>query len=150
MCAPVLLAATTALSAVGSYMQGQQASAMADYNAKVQSDNAALQARIGLAQEGQQREKNAALMSDQLAQEGASGFATSTGTPLLVAQASARNLELDALNIRMQSQMRESQYRQGAAISSSEASNYNTASYLSAGTSLLRGAGDAYKLGYIG
>lgn len=106
--------------------------------------------RSDSAQEDQQRQKNAVLMSDQLAQEGASGFVSSTGTPLLVAQASARNLELDALNVRMQSQMRESQYRQASAISSSEASNYNTASYLSAGTSLLRGAGDAYKLGYIG
>lgn len=150
MCGPVLLAATTGFQMLSGFMQGQQQKAVGEYNAKVSAANAASQDQLGIAQEGQQRERSAAVLSDQLASEAASGFVASTGTPLAVARASARNAEIDALTVRMQSNMRADQFRQDSAISSAEARAANTASYLSVGSSLLRGAGDAYKLGYIG
>lgn len=147
MCVWVAYAAMAVVAAASAYSQGQQQKKVAEYNSQVAAKAAGQQASLGLAQEFSQREKVRAALSDQLADESASGFIGSTGTPLLVAQQSAKQGELDALSIRYASQQRVDRLNDQSALDSYQARAAGTNSYLSAGSALLQGYGQGKNAG---
>ncbi len=107
MIGPVaLLAAATALQAVGAIQQGQATKEQADFNAAIAERNAQISeqeadlARRGAAFEEAQLKRNLAhLRGAQAAAVGASGLSLE-GSPLHIMAETAAEAELDALAIR--------------------------------------------------
>jgi hypothetical protein len=131
--------AAAAIAGASAYSQGQQQKKVAEYNSKITAKAAGQQQSLGIAEEFRQRERVRAALSDQLASEANSGFIASTGTPLLVAQKSATEGELDALSVRYASRQRVQQLQDQSSLDAFEGRAANSNSYLSAGGALLSG-----------
>src|SRR5581483_426850 len=92
-----MVAASTAVSAIGTYVQGKgQANA---YRANADAELAA-----GYSQESLQRDQNRRAMATQVAALSARGATLDSGSPLALMQTSARNAELNDLTIRANAQ----------------------------------------------
>lgn len=85
------------VSAYGQYEAGESAKEAADYNAKMQERAAADALQRGSIEAAQNKERTRKLIATQIANSGASGFDTSTGTPLDLAVEAKGYGELDAL-----------------------------------------------------
>ena len=85
------------VSAYGSYAAGENAEEAADYNAKRQERAAADALQRGSVDAAQIKERTRKLIATQIANSGASGFDTSTGTPLDLSVEAKGYGELDAL-----------------------------------------------------
>lgn len=96
-----LLAASTAIGAIGAIQEGKAAKQAANYNAQVAAQNATIATQGAAADEAALRRDNARYMATVRANIGASGT-TSEGNPLDIIEDSAGIAELDALNIRYQ------------------------------------------------
>jgi len=70
------------VSAYSSYAAGENAEEAADYNAKMQERAAADALQRGSVDAAQIKERTRKLIATQIANSGASGFDSSTGTPL--------------------------------------------------------------------
>lgn len=105
MCDPVTVAVTMAVVSTVSQgyaakKQGKYQNKVAEYNAKVQ-DNEAIQVRNkGVEEENIQREKTAKLLSKQRAQLGAANVKLTSGSPLDLQEETVLLGEVDALRIR--------------------------------------------------
>ena len=154
--AQYLLIAATVVSAIGSIQQGNAAAASAksqanaaEYNAKVLRQNADQAYREGSAAEEAQRRRARQVLGVQRAAVGqTTGF---TGTSLGVIEQSGTNAELDALNIRYESDMKARGLLQEADLETANAANYRsqagalrTAGYISAGSKALSGGSSYY------
>lgn len=132
--------ASTAISAFGQIQGGNSKGAMADYNAQVANQNAA--------QVTQQANKNAQIslvnsskvIGQGQASYGAAGV-TSTGSAMDVLQQSARNAQLDALNIQYGGAVKAQSYDNEAALDQYRGNNDRLSGYLSATGSLLNSGG---------
>ncbi len=120
------IAVGTAVSTVGSIVQGKQMSEVA----KAQGD---LALQKGAAEEARIRDEKARIMASQRTGYGASGLDISSGSPLAVLADTATEAELDALRARWTG---ESENR----LQRFYAGNYKTASYFGAGSTILTGA----------
>lgn len=142
-------AAVAALTAAGAYSSAQQQSATAKYNAQVAEQTAKTTENLGLVREYRQRQDSERALSAGVAADAASGFDGGVGTPLLVAKASAKNAEMDALLTRFDTQQTAAGYQSQAALSSYESRAAKIQGMYGVGTSLLGGATAAYSAGAL-
>lgn len=163
MCEPTTLAiaslvaagAGAATSAYGSIQQGRAQSAQADYQSAVGRNNAIIaeqQARDaeerGAAAETAQRRQTAQLAGHQRAAMAANGVDLSSGSPLDILGDTAQFGELDALTVRSNAAREAYGFRnQGAQFTADAGAaklagkNAKSASYISAGSTILTSAG---------
>jgi len=150
----ISMAASAAMSAVGAIQQGMAASAQAQasanaarYNAVIKEQQARSEFQQAGAREEQQRRQSRQVLGQQSAALAQAGIGLG-GSALDIAEQSAFMAELDALNIRYEGDLRargllaaaeQNEYEARAAIAAGK--NAETASYISAGASLLSGIG---------
>lgn len=162
MCEPATIAlALTAVSGVvaagGAVMQGQAQAKQAKYQAAVETNNATIagwQAEDATArgkiEEQRQRLATARLRGAQRAGMAANGVEIDSGSPLDVLMDTAQLGELDALTIRSNAEReayglrnQQSNLTAQSALTSMAGKNARTASYISAGSTLLSTAATA-------
>lgn len=150
----ILIAASAAASAVGAIQQGMAAQAQAksaqdaaNYNATIKRQQAAVELQQSGAREEQQRRQSRQMLGQQRAALAQAGIGMG-GSALDIEEQSEFLSELDALTIRYEGDLKAkgllaaaegAEYEGRAAISAGK--NAMTASYLSAGASLLSAAG---------
>lgn len=151
-----LMLVGTAVSAVGSISQSQNAAAASRYNAQIsernaliQQQNATLARQQAVSQSEIQRRQAAKQMGAMRAGYANSGVAME-GSPLDVLAASAASAELDTLNTIYNGELKARGFendaqglRESAAMDRKRAKNQITQGYMSAGASLLMGYGSA-------
>jgi hypothetical protein len=149
-----------AMGAIGAIQQGQAAAqqakgqqAIAEYNAQVQQRAAQAQQQSDLYKGERLAESQARQASALQAQAAASGATPTTGAPLLVQQKQAEQSEMDRLilgynsNVAQQQDLNQSTIdTMQASIYGQQASNYQTAGMIGAGTSLMSGMTDYWKM----
>lgn len=155
--ATILMAASTAMSALGAIQQGQAASAQAQaaanaqrYNATVADQNAQVARAEASAAEDKQRRDFGQIQGQALAGVAQSGTGFS-GSNLDVLKQNVVNNELDSLTIRYQGEQKarglvaQAQLdRYGAKVNDMNASNAVTGGFLNAGANMLSGASKYY------
>ena len=142
MCSPtLLLIGATALTGVGQIQAGMAANEAGKANARIQRRLAADAIARGDAEAQDQQIKNAAFKGEQAAAFGASGAEIESGSSLNILADTAELGKLDELRIRNNAQREAFALESGAAISEAEGSNARTSSFLTAGGTLLGGAG---------
>jgi hypothetical protein len=147
MCSLVALGLIgTAVSAGGALMQGQQAQAMANAQAKAYEQQARADSQASAFERNQERKKQDLLAANARAQAGASGVAL-TGSPTEVLAANAREGELELGAIQYGSQLRQNQLRTQGAISRFSGRQARAASFISGADALVSGVGRAVKFG---
>ena len=149
---PIYYGIVAGLAAYGAYSQNQAASQqakaqeqMADFNQKVAKSNAEIAVQQAGQQEESQRRDARKVLGQQRAALAESGIGLDgTGSDLY--QQSATDAELDALNIRYNGDLQATGFKNNANLEGfkakvyeKQASDFNTASYVSAGTALLSG-----------
>jgi len=133
-------------SVVGTVVSSDAQRRAANTNADIQEQNAAAARAKSSYDEQRHRESVQKMLSTQRALYGKSGV-DMAGSPLLVMEDTAAQGELDALAIRYGGDVASAQQRSAANLSRMQASDYQTAGYLKAGSSLLSGASDT-AIGY--
>jgi hypothetical protein len=137
MCGQIMQGVSSAFDAFTAFTGNQARASMAKANAR-----ATLQS--GYANELSFRDEARAKIATQTNALGSRGVAISSGTPLQLLAESARNQEIDALQIRRNAQYKADQYK-------AEASAYSRAAWTSAAGAILHGAsGELSKLGSLG
>lgn len=163
MCEPTTIITMTALAAsamgaAGAVYQGDAVANGANHSAKVQEINARTQEaaaadaiRRGGDEERKHRQQLGQLKGRQRAAQAASGIDVTFGSALDLAEDTALMGELDALTIRSNAyneafdlKTGASNSRAAAAASRQQATSARTGSYISAGSTLLTGAANAY------
>jgi hypothetical protein len=160
-----LIAASAAMSAVGAIQQGQAAAAQGraqqqaqQYNAIVKQQNAALARQQAGAREEQQRRGARQVLGQQRAALAQAGIGMG-GSALDIEEQSAVRAELDALSIAYEGDLQASGLLAAAQqdiymgeVAKARGDNARTASYVSAGASILSGAASygAYRGGFAG
>jgi hypothetical protein len=161
----VLIVASTAMTAVGTIQQGQAAAAQGraqqqaqQYNAIVKQQNAALARQQAGAREEQQRRQTRQVLGQQRAALAQAGIGMG-GSALDIEEQSAVRAELDALSIAYEGDLQASGLLAAAQqdiymgeVAKARGDNERTASYVSAGASILSGAASygAYSGGFAG
>jgi hypothetical protein len=131
------------VSAYSTIQAGQAQNRIAQYNANLmaqQSQATALQAAnkaLG------QRQQDAAILARQRAGYAASGVESDTGSPLLVEAKQAGYLEMQALQTQQAGAIESANEQQQSGLDLAQGSYAKTGSELSAGATLLQGAGTA-------
>ena len=138
--------ASAVVAAGGTAVSADASRRAANTNADIQEQNAAAARAKSNYDEQRHRESVQKMLSTQRALYGKSGVDMS-GSPLLVMEDTAAQGELDALAIRYGGDVASAQQRSAANLSRMQASDYQTAGYLKAGSSLLSGASDT-AIGY--
>jgi len=136
---PYFSAAGSVASAVGSIAQGNQQKSMANYNAQVAEQQAAQTREAVKFEEQRLRSQNEKLRSAQKAGYAKAGV-TQEGSPLLVGAETEADAELDALALRYSGSVAEARARSQAGIDRMRGKAAQTAGYIGAGASLLKGA----------
>ncbi len=124
-----------AISAYGSFEQGKQDKAAAEYNARNSEQEAVYAVQKAASDERQQRVVSKKFLGDIRSSIGASGI-TTEGTALDVLEESAGNAELDALMIRHEGAVRavglrnQATYQRVAGENAQKNANLRGAAYL--------------------
>jgi len=146
MCDPVTISAvaivaSTAIQAQAQTKQGQYRKGVADYNARVDENEAQNVRRVGGENENIKRQKTAELLSKQRAQLGASGVDLSSGSALQLQQDTVALGEADALRIRKNFESRAQSLETGAGLTRSQGDFAKSAGQNAAIGTILGGAG---------
>lgn len=150
----VLMAASTAMTAAGAIQQGQAAAAQGraqqqaqQYNAVVKEQNAALARQQAGAREEQQRRQARQVLGQQQAALAQAGIGVGFGSALDIEEQSMVRAELDALTIAYEGELQAKGLLAAAQqdlyygeVAKARGENERTASYMSAGASILSGA----------
>lgn len=137
----ILIAAGTGLTAYSQYKQGQTQQKISEYNAAVKKNEA-----LRLEMESQeatrrQRQQNKKLLAQQRARIGKAGV-VEAGSPLELMAEDAGLLELQALDARRSAFVKQQQLQQSAKLDVWSGKQAALAGKISAGASLLEGAGN--------
>ena len=124
MCEPatIVVIAGAVLSAYGQVEQGRAAESAANYNARVQENEATQLRNIAVERENEQREQTAQLLSRQRAQFAASGVDIDAGSALAVQQDTEQLGEISAQRIRRNLGEQASSLEGGAGLTRSQGS----------------------------
>ena len=133
-----LAAVGTGVAVVGALSQGKAASEASKAQAKLSGLQAEAEIRRGDQEEAALRRRTRLLIGQQRAGYSAAGVRLE-GTPLLVTAQTLTDSEKDILNLNKETDAKALAYRFGAATYETAASAARTASYWSAGASLLTG-----------
>lgn len=139
-----LLIGGTLLKTVGSLQEGAAASGAAAYKSQVADYNAVDAIRAGDVEATNESLKNRARLGKIKAGFAGSGVDVNTGSAASVFAAQSGLGELDALTIRSDAARKSFGYKTQAKLYDAEAENAKTASYISAASSLVSGASQAY------
>jgi hypothetical protein len=136
-----LMAAGTAVSAFGSIQAGQAAKNQANVQAAIYGQQAERERQVAAANEVDFRRQQAKQMASRRAIMGASGVDPSSGSPLLVSEDFAGEVELQALRIRNGGEVSATRLEQQGTLTRMAGNQAQTSSYFRAGSSLLQGFG---------
>ncbi len=128
------------LSAVAAISAGQAQANAAEFNAEMAQQQAERERQIAAREAKDHRRRNSRLLATSRARRAGSGV-TSIGSPLLVDEATAAEIELGAQDILSSGASKAYGYQQEAALSRARASSARTGSFLKAGGTLLTAAG---------
>ena len=134
-----LTLAGAALSAVAAISAGKAESNAAKFNAEMAQQQAERERQIADRDAADHRRRNSRVLAASRARRAGSGV-TSQGSPLLVDEATAAEIELGAQDILVGGASRAFGFEQEAALSKSRAKSARTGSFLQAGSTLLTGA----------
>lgn len=132
--------ASAAVSTVSSIAAGQAQANAAEYSADMAQQQAARERQIAEREVKDHRQSQSRLLATSRARRAGSGV-TYQGSPLLVDEATAAEIELGAQDILAGGTANAYGYQQQAALSRARASSARTGGYLSAGSTLLTAAG---------
>lgn len=152
MCDPVTMTvvaigatvASTGVAMYSAHQQGEYAAKTAEYNAKVQQQQAQQAIDAGVTEEQQQRQKVRQIVAAQRADMATSGAVVDSGSFGDVLDTTVKTGEMDALTIRSNALRRAWGYNVGADLSKSEASMARTTGNLNMTGSLLTGASSTF------
>lgn len=134
----------SALGAFGEYHAGQDESAMADYNAKVQQREAQAAEQRSIVESRRQAQDAARKMGTLRAGLGASGAVTTAGAPLEIQAEQAKEFEQENLMIGFEGTQEAARLRQQAKQTKYAGKVAKRASTIKAGTTLLTGFSQAF------
>lgn len=131
------------ISAYSQYQAGKSQEALNNYNASLESQNANTASRDAAIQANQTRLQNQRIQAKQRAAFASSGVIGETGSPLLVQTEQAGYLEMGALEIERQGNIRAAQYSQQAVLDRMAGKAARTAGNLNATATILGSIGKA-------
>ena len=134
----------TAVSTVGAIRQGKAASAQSNCQAGILRQQATRERQQAKADEGDFRRRLDRLFAARRAGLGASGVDPSTGSPLLVSEDFAAEVELNALRIRSGGKLRGTRLEQQAGLEQFRGRTAQRAGFFRAGSLLITGAGKSF------
>lgn len=137
-----MMIAGTALKAIGSIANGQQAAAIGARNADVLNQQADETARATVAREGVLRDRNRDTLSQQRAAMLQNGLDPASGSALFTSSQAIRDAEMDALQLRYDGLMQSRAERMGASMERWKGQAAKRQSYFSAAGQLVQGAGN--------
>lgn len=126
----------SALGAVGKFMQGQQQAAAAEYNAELLERQALYEEQASAAEANRLRRRGRRILGAQRAAYGASGVLSNEGSPLLVMENTAEEIEMDAQRTLFSGDVRAAGSRGKAKLSRWDAKRRRGSALLGAGTYL--------------
>lgn len=130
-----------AVSAAGAIAAGQAEANAAEFNAEMAQQQAERERQIATRDAGDYRRRNSRLLATSRARRAGSGV-TSQGSPLLVDEATAGEIELGVQDILAGGAATAYGYQQQAALSRARARSARIGGFLNAGSTLLTGAGN--------
>lgn len=139
----VLTVAAAGYSAYSTYQQGKQTQELNNYNAMLEEQNAATQARDAAISANQTRRQNARILSTQRAVFAANGVVGDSGSPLLEEANQAGYLEMGALEVERQGNIASAQSRQRAVLDRAKGTIAYSAGQMEAIGTVLGGASKA-------
>jgi len=137
--------ASAGLSALGAISQGRAANKQAEFQAKVQEQQAQRNRDIAEVEEKDFRRSQSQLLAQRRAALGASGVEQGTGTPLLAAEDFAGETELQARRIRAGGNVGASRLEQQAGLTRAAGRSSQQRGLFRGGSSLLSGIGRAFE-----
>ena len=137
--APIAALGGALLGGIGSTMQGESNAQASQYNAAVAQRNAVIARDQGEAAAQAQQRAASRQMGSMLANYGASGVQTDSGSPLDVLADSARMAALDNLTIKYNAALRAAGYESESTLENARAKTSRTSGILGAGSNILRG-----------
>jgi hypothetical protein len=142
---PIIMGVSAIAQGVGSFMQGSADADAADKNAARLTENARTARQQAAEEERRYRISGQKQLGGIRANYGASGISSSEGSALDVLQESAQNIELDALEIRHQGELKAQGYTEDAATERDRAGTARTGRWLFGASSILKGGADSLK-----
>lgn len=136
----ILTAVATVASAVGSIVQGRAVQKQDESQAKISEQQAERDRQVAGEQEGDFRARQRRAAAAVRAAGGARGVDISVGSPLLTAEDFSRETTRQALRIREGGEIRATRLEQQADLLRDRGRAAATSGFISAGSSLLRGA----------
>ena len=140
----VLSAVGTALSALSSIQQGQAAGAQADTQAAILRQQAERDRQQAASDEEDFRRRQSRVAAARRAGLGASGAQPAAGSPLLVSEDFAGEVELQALRIRSGGELRATRAEQQANLQRFRGRQARTSGFTRGGALLVSGAGKVF------
>lgn len=132
------------IGAIGVIASGQAAKKQADFQATVMRQQAERERQEAAAQEEDFRREQSRLMARRRAVGGAAGVDIGSGSPLLVSEDFASEVELQAQRIRSGGALRATRLEQSARLEGMRGRSARTAGLARGGASLLHGLGEAF------
>lgn len=140
----------TAIAGIGAIQQGQDAKNASEYNAAVAEQGAVASRQQAAANAAAAERESRKRLGAMEASYGASGVNLSEGSPLEILQQSARDAEMDRLNIIYGGEVRAGGYSNTATLDRYRGEAAETSGYLRAGSELLGGYGRSQSLTRVG
>lgn len=144
-----LIAAGTAVTAIGAISSANAAASASKYNASVADQNAVAAQQQAEGAARIQQEQAQRTIGSAIANYGASGIVSGTGTPLDVLANSAANAERDRQNIYYKGALQAAGYSDESALDRASASNASSQGLMSATGILLGGGAKAVGMGML-
>lgn len=146
--APLMIAGT-ALQAIGTIANGQQAAAIGARNADVLLQQANETDRATVGRESLLRDRNAQSLSQQRVAMLQNGLDPASGSALFASSQSIRNAEMDALQLRYDGLMQSRAERMGADMERWKGKAAKRQSIFSAAGQIVQGAGIYMSMGKV-
>jgi len=141
--AVVMMAAGSAISAIGAIQSGQATAASARFQAGIMRQQAERERLEAEGREDDFRRDASRLMARRRATLGATGVEPTEGSPLLVTEDMAGETELQALRIRSGGELNATRLEQQAMLEGFRGRVASREGFMRAGAALLSGAGQA-------
>ncbi len=140
----VLSAAGAAIQALGAIREGQAAQSQANFQATILRQQAESERQRAEADEADFRRRQSFILAQRRAALGASGVVQAEGSPLLVSEDFAGEVELQALRIRSGGELRATRAEQQAALQRFQGRAASRAGFVRGGALLITGAGKSF------
>lgn len=140
----VLSAAGAAVQALGAIQKGQAAQSQANFQAQILQQQAERERQVAEANEEDFRRRQSFILAQRRAALGASGVVQAEGSPLLVSEDFAAEVEFQALRIRSGGELRATRAEQQAVLQRFQGRAARSAGFVRGGALLITGAGKSF------